>query len=123
MVVAQETCPAAPSSPEDGWKTSSSSNQIEWDLGKTVRSGRISFEVTGIHADVGGCLMGVCYYVGIFEESNGDKNGDYTGSAFIESRFHTNDQENFHDVFKLQAGTGNGDMLEPLDQLDGLGSQ
>lgn len=100
--------------PGVGWRTSSKSDRIVWDLGAPVRSGVMSFEVTGIHADVGGCTQGVCYYVGLFEEQSGDKLGDYTGSAFIESRFHTNDQENFHDVFKLQAGTGNGDMLEPL---------
>lgn len=98
----------------EGWRTSSKGDRIVWDLGQAVRAGTLSFEITGIHADVGGCTSGVCYYVGLFEEPSGDKGGDYTGSAFIESRFHTNDQENFHDVFKLQAGTGNGDMLEPL---------
>lgn len=100
--------------PGVGWKTSASSNRIVWDLGQTVKSGTLSFEVKGIHADVSGCLAGVCYYVGLFDEATGDKKGDYTGSAFIESRFHTNDQENFHDVFKLQTGTGNGEILEPL---------
>ncbi len=97
-----------------GWKTSSRSDRITWDVGSAVTKGKLSFTITGVHANVSGCLMGVCYYVGLFDEPNGDKKGDYTGSAFIESRFHTNDQENFHDVFKLQAGTGNGEMLEPL---------
>ncbi len=100
--------------PDVGWRTSSAADKIVWDLGQGIESGTLSFEVTGIHANVEGCSAGVCYYVGLFEEANGDKAGDYTGSAFIESRFHTNEQENFHDVFKLQAGTGNGDMLEPL---------
>jgi len=100
--------------PDVGWRTSSSADRIVWDLGQAVESGTLSFEVTGIHAGVEGCVAGVCYYVGLFEESNGDKQDDYTGSAFIESRFHTDGQKNFQDVFKLQAGTGNGDMLEPL---------
>jgi len=97
-----------------GWKTQSSSDRILWDLGAPVTAGSLTFKVQGIHANVDGCLMGVCYYVGLFDEANGDKSGDYTGAAFIESRFHTNDQENFHDVFKLQTGTGQGEILEPL---------
>lgn len=100
--------------PGVGWQTSSASDRIFWDLGQEVQSGSLSFEVTGIHANVAGCLLGVCYYVGIFDNPTGDKHGDYHGDAFIESRFHTNDQENFHDVFKLQAGIGDGNILEPL---------
>ena len=100
--------------PGVGWRTTSPADQIAWDLGQTVRAGSLSFKVTGIHADVGGCLMGVCYYVGLFDEASGDKGTHYDGAASIESRFHTNQQENFHDVFKLQAGIGDGQLLEPL---------
>lgn len=99
--------------PDVGWQTSSAGDRIFWDLGQEIQSGSLSFEVTGIHANVGGCLLGVCYYVGIFDNPTGDKHADYNGDGFIESRFHTNDQRNFNDVFKLQAGVGDGDILEP----------
>ena len=98
----------------EGWRTSGTGDQISWNLGETVSSGSIEFEARGFHADVGGCFWGVCYYVGLFEEANGDKLADYTGSAFIESRFHNNQQENFHDTIKLQAGDGDGSMQEPM---------
>ena len=105
--------------PGVGWQTSSASDQITWDLGQTVRAGSLSFQVTGIHANVGGCQMGVCYYVGLFDDESGDKATAYDGAAFIESRFHTNGQENFHDVFKLQTGIGDGNILEPLTSTIG----
>lgn len=98
----------------EGWRTTATSSQLYWDLGESVSSGSIDFWAQGLHANVGGCVWGVCYYVGIFEESSGDKLTHYTGSAFIESRFHTNDQENFHDTIKLQAGAGDGSMREPM---------
>ena len=98
----------------EGWRTNGAGDQISWDLGTALSSGSIEFEARGFHADVGGCFWGVCYYVGLFEEANGDKRADYTGSAFIESRFHNNQQENFHDTIKLQAGDGDGSMQEPM---------
>jgi len=46
-----------------------------------VTSGSIAFEAHGLHHEVGGCVWGVCYYVGLFEEPSGDKYDDYTGST------------------------------------------
>ncbi|MBW2704407.1 MAG: hypothetical protein JRF33_26615 [Deltaproteobacteria bacterium] len=85
-----------------------------------VGSGSLSFEARGFHLNVGGCFWGVCYYVGLFEESNGDKGEHYDGSAFIESRYHNYAQENFHDTFKIQAGAGDGGMQEPM-MPEGIG--
>jgi hypothetical protein len=107
----------------DGWRTAATSDQISWDLGQGVPSGSLELEVKGLHPNVSGCLSGVCYYVGIFEEPSGDKYGDYTGSAFVESRYHNNQQENFHDTFKIQTGTGTGDMSEPMVTPGTLGWQ
>lgn len=107
----------------DGWRTSSTSDQISWDLGQGVPSGSLELEVKGLHPNVSGCQWGVCYFVGIFEEPSGDKAHDYTGSAFVESRYHTNQQENFHDTFKIQTGTGAGDMSEPMVNPGTLGWQ
>jgi hypothetical protein len=104
----------------DGWTTGSTTDQIFWDLGQGVDSGSVSFEARGFHHLVNGCVWGVCYFVGLFEEANGDKQADYTGSAFIESRYHNDEQENFHDTFKLQTGTGDGSMQEPMMQ-QGIG--
>ncbi len=104
----------------EGWATGSTSDQISWDLGRTLSSGSIEFEVRGFFHAVQGCFWGVCYYVGLFEEANGDKEADYQGSAFIESRYHSDQQENFHDTFKLQSGLGDGSMDEPM-MPEGIG--
>lgn len=104
----------------EGWTTGATSDQLFWDLGEVVESGSVTFEARGFHHTVGGCFWGVCYYVGLFEEPSGDKEQDYTGSAFIESRYHNDSQENFHDTFKLQTGIGDGSMSEPM-MPEGIG--
>jgi len=104
----------------EGWTTGAISDQIFWDLGEVVGTGSVIFEARGFHHNVGGCLAGVCYYVGLFEEANGDKETDYTGSPFIESRYHNDLQENFHDTFKLQTGVGDGFIQEPM-MPEGIG--
>jgi hypothetical protein len=104
----------------EGWTTGATSDQIFWDLGSVVDTGSVTFEARGFHHNVGGCLAGVCYYVGLFEEANGDKGGDYLGSPFIESRYHNDLQQNFHDTFKLQTGVGDGFIQEPM-MPEGIG--
>lgn len=105
--------------PGVGWQTTAGGDQIVWDLGKAIGAGSVELEVTGLHPNVAGCAAGRCYFVGVFASSLGDKGDDY-GAPFIESRYHTNEQENYHDVFKLQTGIGNGNIDEPMTSPIGL---